>query len=225
MILLSDPRVAAVPSADDGEEFVDLRELPELRLDGRAADPAGAYARLRAGVVDRLLAAQRALPGGLRLLVVEGYRPYQAQLAIFTGYRDELRRRHPDWSPQRLHRETTKFVSPVEVAPHSTGGAVDLTLCTDDGGELDLGTAIDATPEDSADACFTDAPSIVGVARRHRQIMVDALGGAGMVNYPTEWWHWSYGDRYWALITGAPRTRYGPVDLAAARSIPVPAER
>ncbi|WP_406059483.1 M15 family metallopeptidase [Micromonospora sp. NBC_00860] len=225
MILLSDPRVAAVPSADDGEEFVDLRELPELRLDGRAADPAGAYARLRAGVVDRLLAAQRALPGGLRLLVVEGYRPYQAQLAIFTGYRDELRRRHPDWSPQRLHRETTKFVSPVEVAPHSTGGAVDLTLCTDDGVELDLGTAIDATPEDSADACFTDAPSIVGTARRHRQIMVDALGGAGMVNYPTEWWHWSYGDRYWALITGAPRTRYGPVDLTAARSIPVPAER
>ncbi|MEU4470177.1 M15 family metallopeptidase [Micromonospora sp. NPDC023888] len=225
MILLSDPRVAAVPSADDGDPLLDLRELPELRLDGRAADPAGAYARLRAAVVDRLLAAQRALPAGMRLLVVEGYRPYQAQLAIFTGYRDELRRRHPDWSPQRLHRETTKFVSPVEVAPHSTGGAVDLTLCTDDGVELDLGTAIDATPEDSDDACFTDAPTISATARRHRQIMVDALGGAGMVNYPTEWWHWSYGDRYWALMTGAPHTRYGPVDLAAARSVPVPAER
>ncbi|MEU8184749.1 M15 family metallopeptidase [Micromonospora sp. NPDC049044] len=225
MILLADPRVAAVPSADDGDPLLDLRKLPELRLDGRAADPAGAYARLRAAVVDRLLAAQRALPAGMRLLVVEGYRPYQAQLAIFTGYRDELRRRHPDWSPQRLHRETTKFVSPVEVAPHTTGGAVDLTLCTDDGVELDLGTAIDATPEDSDDACFTAAPTISATARRHRQILVDALGGAGMVNYPTEWWHWSYGDRYWALITGAPRTRYGPVDLAAARSVPVPAER
>jgi hypothetical protein len=23
------------------------------------------------------------------------------------------------------------------------------------------------------------------------------LTAAGMVNYPTEWWHWSYGDRYW----------------------------
>ena len=21
---------------------------------------------------------------------------------------------------------------------------------------------------------------------------------AGFVNYPPEWWHWSYGDRYWA---------------------------
>ncbi|MEH1165589.1 M15 family metallopeptidase [Micromonospora sp. CPCC 205539] len=215
MILLSDPRVAAVPSADDGDPLVDLRELPELRLDDRAADPAGAYARLRTGVADRLLAAQRALPAGIRLLVVEGYRPYQAQLAIFTGYRDELRRRYPEWSPERLHRETCKFVSPVEVAPHSTGGAVDLTLCTEDGVELDLGTAIDDTPEDSGNACFTDAPQISATARRHRQMMVDVLGGAGMINYPTEWWHWSYGDRYWALITGAPSTCYGPVDLAA----------
>lgn len=211
MILLCDPRVAAVPGADDGEPLVDLREVPELRLDERAADPAGAYARLRRGVVDRLLAAQRALPDGLRLLVVEGYRPYQAQLDIFTGYQEELRRGHPDWSPGRLYRETTKFVSPVEVAPHSTGGAVDLTLCTVDGAELDMGTEVDATPEASGNACFTAASSIGAVARRHRQIMVTALAGAGLVNYPTEWWHWSYGDRYWALLTGAPHTRYGPV--------------
>ncbi|WP_341719123.1 M15 family metallopeptidase [Micromonospora sp. FIMYZ51] len=211
MILLCDPRVAAVPGADDGEALVDLRERPELRLDERAADPAGAYARLRRGVVDRLLAAQRALPDGLRLLVIEGYRPYQAQLDIFTGYRDELHRNHPDWSPERVHQETTKFVSPVEVAPHSTGGAVDLTLCTDDGVELDMGTVVDATPEASHNACFTTATSIGATARRNRRILVTALAGAGLVNYPTEWWHWSYGERYWALLTGAPRTRYGPV--------------
>ncbi|GGM20352.1 D-alanyl-D-alanine dipeptidase [Micromonospora sonchi] len=211
MILLSDPRVAAVPGADDGEPLVDLREVPGLRLDERAADPAGAYARLRRGVVERLLAAQRALPDGLRLLVIEGYRPYQAQLDIFTGYRDELRRRHPDWSPERVYRETTKFVSPVEVAPHSTGGAVDLTLCTRDGAELDMGTVVDATPEASRNACFTAASSISTLARRHRRILVTALTGAGLVNYPTEWWHWSYGDRYWALLTGAPQTRYGPL--------------
>jgi hypothetical protein len=34
----------------------------------------------------------------------------------------------------------------------------------------------------------------------------------GFVNYPTEWWHWSYGDRYWALATGAPAACYGPVN-------------
>jgi D-alanyl-D-alanine dipeptidase len=22
------------------------------------------------------------------------------------------------------------------------------------------------------------------------------------INYPGEWWHWSYGDKYWAFIKG-----------------------
>jgi zinc D-Ala-D-Ala dipeptidase len=36
------------------------------------------------------------------------------------------------------------------------------------------------------------------------------------VNYPTEWWHWSYGDSYWALTTGAPAAIYGPIDLTGS---------
>ena len=143
---------------------------------------------------------------------------------LFEGYRDGLAARHPEWTPPRLHRATAKYVSPDDVAPHSTGGAVDLALCTADGVELDLGTAMDASPEDSAKPASPTPPGGRPTSR-HRRILVAALGGAGLVNYPTEWWHWSFGDRYWALITGAPRARYGPVDLAAARSMPVPAER
>jgi hypothetical protein len=37
---------------------------------------------------------------------------------------------------------------------------------------------------------------------------------AGMVNYQTEWWHWSYGDCYCAHATGAETTLYGPIHLA-----------
>ncbi|MGA5300547.1 M15 family metallopeptidase [Nucisporomicrobium flavum] len=211
MILLSDPRVAAVPSRDDGDRLVDLRDVPELRLDGRAADPAGAYARLRSEVASRLVDAQSKLPDGVRLLVVEGYRPRAAQQAIFTGYQEELRRLHPSWGEARLRVEASKFVSPVEVAPHSTGGAVDLTLCTPEGIELDMGTPVDATPVESDDACFTGARNISAAAGENRRVLIDALTAVGLVNYPTEWWHWSYGDRYWALTTGAGQTRYGPL--------------
>lgn len=215
MILLCDPRVAAVPTGENGDPLIDLRHVPELRLDARQADPAGAYARLRSAVVDRLLHAQRTLPDGLRLLIVEGYRPPDQQAAIFAGYHAELHRRHPAWTPRRLHTETSKFVSPVEVAPHLTGGAVDLTLCTANGVELDMGTAVDDTPDDSHNACYTAARGIPAEARRNRRILCAALGRAGLVNYPTEWWHWSYGDRYWALMTGAPASRYGPIRLDA----------
>jgi zinc D-Ala-D-Ala dipeptidase len=211
MMLLSDPRISAVPVVDNADPLVDLRQTPGLRVDHRLADRAGRFALLRREVRDRLLAAQRALPDDLRLLVVEGFRPPEQQQQIIDDYRAELRRRQPDWSPERLHTETSKFVSPLDVAPHATGGAVDLTLCRPDGVELDLGTPIDATPLASDNACFTGARNIQVPAWHARHILVGVLRGAGLVNYPTEWWHWSFGDRYWAARTGAPHARYGPV--------------
>ena len=39
----------------------------------------------------------------------------------------------------------------------------------------------------------------------------DVLLAAGLVNAPTHWWHWSYGDQYWALVTNATHARYGAV--------------
>jgi D-alanyl-D-alanine dipeptidase len=218
MILLCDPRVAAVPAADDGDPLIDVRDVPQLRLDDRAADPHGAYALLRREVVDRLLYAQRSLPFGLRLLLVEGYRPPGAQTATPDRYAAELRRRHPDFSPGRVHEETPTYVSPVNVAPHSTGGAINLTLCTADGVELDMGTALGATWQGGGNDCFTGARHIPRSARWNRRIMWDALSRGGLVNYPALWWHWSYGDRYWALLTRAPRARYAPVRLTPLAS-------
>jgi D-alanyl-D-alanine dipeptidase len=39
-----------------------------------------------------------------------------------------------------------------------------------------------------------------------------ALDGAGLVNYPPEWWHWSFGDRYRAMVTGARWHSTGPAN-------------
>ena len=108
----------------------------------------------------------------------------------------------------------SRYVSPPEIAPHCAGAAVDLTLCTADGVELDLGTPVNASPEESGGACYTGHPGLPAAARRNRDLLGAALAGAGFVNYPTEWWHWSYGDRYWALATGAPAARYGPYSAA-----------
>lgn len=60
-------------------------------------------------------------------------------------------------------------------------------------------------------ACYLDAPEVSRHARANRELLASVLQGAGLVNYPTEWWHWSYGDRYWALVTGAPAALYGAV--------------
>ena len=75
---------------------------------------------------------------------------------------------------------------------------------------------MNATPEQSDGACYTEAVNITDEARSHRALLGGALTASGLVNYPTEWWHWSYGDRYWALTTGAPHALYGPPDDAVA---------
>ena len=69
--------------------------------------------------------------------------------------------------------------------------------------------------EESDGACYTDAGNVGCEAQANRRVLRDALSAAGLVNYPTEWWHWSYGDRYWALETGAPAALYGAKELDA----------
>nr|WP_272595487.1 M15 family metallopeptidase [Streptomyces libani] len=208
---MADPAVAAIPVEECGEPLVDVRTAaPALRVAENRHDALGNFAFLREGVLQRLLAAQESLPDGLRLQFVEGYRPPGLQRRYFEEYADELRAAHPDWDAARLHRAASRYVSPPEIAPHSAGGAVDLTLVTAEGDEVDMGTPINASPEESDGACYTAAPDLTPAARAHRRVLNAALTAAGLVNYPTEWWHWSYGDRYWALATGAEHALYGP---------------
>jgi zinc D-Ala-D-Ala dipeptidase len=204
-ILLSDERVRAMPVAESGE--------PLVRLPAGLA-PAGAL--VRAGLADRLTAADLHLPRGVQLRVVEGYRPVEAQRAIIASYAVQVQAHHPGVDGAELARLTSRFVSPVEVAPHVAGAAVDLTLVDACGEELDLGTPIDATPEDSDGRCYFAAAGIGADARAHRDLLATVLRGQGLVNYPTEWWHWSFGDRYWALLTGARHALYGPLSATVA---------
>jgi zinc D-Ala-D-Ala dipeptidase len=208
IILMGDPRLTAIPVSDNGEELTDVRGHG-LRVSTFRADGASDFAHVRAGLAARLLQATAELPRGVHLLLIEGYRPPALQRRYFESYLRSLRATAPDSNEERLRMLASRYVSPPEIAPHSAGAAIDLTLCAGDGTELDLGTPVNATPEQSAGACYTRRPSVGGEARRNRDTLARALRAAGLVNYPTEWWHWSYGDRYWAMATGAPSAIYG----------------
>ncbi|WP_433546469.1 M15 family metallopeptidase [Streptomyces sp. CA-294286] len=212
IVLMADPRIAAVPVRECGEALRDVRESG-LRTGEERLDEKGYYAHLRTGVVQRLLRAQESLPAGLRLVMVEGYRPPALQREYFEEYEAELRALHPHWTATELRSAASRYVSPPEIAPHSAGAAVDLTLADADGRELDMGTPMNASPEESAGACYTHALGLSPQARANRSVLGAALSAAGLVNYPTEWWHWSYGDRYWAWRTRAAEARYGTREI------------
>ncbi|MER5436620.1 M15 family metallopeptidase [Streptomyces sp. NPDC002588] len=217
IVLMSDPKVTAIPVVECGERLVDVRRSGSLLVDARKEDPADAFAYLRDGVLGRLLKAQAMLPHGLRLLFVEGYRPPSLQREYFVEYANQLRASHPGWSDGQIHSAVSRYVSPPDVAPHSAGAAVDLTLADASGRELDLGTRMNADPEESNGACYTHALNINEEARTNRNLLNSALTAVGLVNYPTEWWHWSFGDRYWALVTGEAAALYGPKEITLRR--------
>jgi zinc D-Ala-D-Ala dipeptidase len=102
-----------------------------------------------------------------------------------------------------------------DLPSHSAGAAVDVTLCETDGRELSLGTPVRPSivdyPDPPDDPRYFEAPGVTTEEGVHRQLLGGALSAVGLVNYPPEWWHWSYGDRYWAFVVGRPAARYGPV--------------
>lgn len=210
MILLSDPQVISIPLQDCGEPLAEVASLPSTVLDPRERDEAGAYGRVRIGVLERLHSASKELPEDVRFLVVEGHRSSTEQARRFALYEDRLRRSGVT-DPADLRRRASAFVSPIEVAPHCAGAALDLTLIDADGVELDMGGAVNGHRTGDEGHCAMEASGLSSSARRNRDLLTRAMRSAGFVNYPTEWWHWSYGDRYWALITKAGSAIYGPV--------------
>lgn len=78
----------------------------------------------------------------------------------------------------------------------------------------DCPTRVNASPEESDGACYTDAPGLSDRAHTNRATPGRALAAAGTVPYRTERWHWSFGDWYWALLTQRPAALYGPVELS-----------
>ena len=90
---------------------------------------------------------------------------------------------------------------------HQAGAALDITLATADRKPLDMGTNMQAfTP------LTPTALDVPDTARQNRDLLVDTLAAQGLINYPDEWWHFSYGDRLWAEVTGHTQAFYAPID-------------
>lgn len=199
-LLLSDPTVRAIPVLDCRQPLV---ELP-------FGGPAQGVGRLaRSGLADRLADASELLPVGLRFHLSEGYRPQKRQEQIIADYALALRRSYPELDGTELEVLQSRYVAPLDVAPHVCGAAVDITLADGDG-PMWMGSELDATPEESGGRCYTAAANIDAEGASNRKLLCTALEAVGFVNYPSEWWHWSYGDRYWAVNTGASHAIYGP---------------
>lgn len=205
--LFSYRELAAVPVAECGEPLVAMESDPVSGV--RTAKLA--FPWIRAGALDRLRRAGRALrrrDGRLHLHVFETYRSLARQRQGYEHYLAEFGNSRPELDRDALIEFVHLHVAVPDVAGHPTGGAIDLTLASDDG-PLDMGSAYGdfSTPLYHAFAEGTTEPQ-----RANRMLLREVMVEAGFAPFTGEWWHFSYGDREWAAIWGRDAALYRQVE-------------
>lgn len=220
VVLIADSRVLAIPVVENHEPMVNVRIEGGILLGPSPEIPNNQdYYYMRKTVYKKLLAAQQRLPKGLHFCLYEAYRSLELQQQLFQNRLTKIKALHPDWSYEQQFTETTRLVSPVinldgsmNIPPHSTGGAFDIYLVDDRGEAVDMGIHPKDWLEDKEGVVSqTDSQEISPVAQHNREIMNRALQAEGFANYPAEYWHWSYGDRYWAYVTKESKAIYNSV--------------
>lgn len=168
---------------------------PRVRLLGCYWHEGWTFARpdtlLRPLTAQHLYAAANALPDGFGFAIWDAWRDPRLQRVLHdTVYQDSSLApgfvAPPDPRPDRC-------------PPHASGGTVDLTL-TWHNRPLALGTLFDAfVPAAGAAYLEPDGPE---APRRLRRLLAHAMRSQGFVVHPQEWWHWEFGTRMWAAVTG-----------------------
>ena len=197
--------------------MVDLTKQQEIAYGPSPEIPNNTnYTKLRKTVYEKLIQAQAILPKGLYFILYEGYRSIDLQKMLFDNRFKTIKNLNPDWSQDQIFIETTKLIAPVinqdntmNIPPHSTGGAIDIYLIDERGKPLDMGIHPKDWMNDDSTISLTASQLITAEAKNNREIMSKALISVGFVNYPTEYWHWSYGDRYWAYHKNQSHAIYG----------------
>lgn len=207
LLSIASPEILTIPIIENHEPMIDLIDYPGLVYGPSPEIPNNTdYTKMRKMVYLKLKQVQALLPQGILLCLYESYRSLSLQKALFDARFAKIKKQHPDWPHAQLFTETIKMVSPVinqdgsaNIPPHSTGAAVDVYLIDEHHKAIDMGIHPKDWMEDlDGSRSFTASTKISEHAKKNRKILSEAMTTAGFVNYTYEYWHWSYGDRYWA---------------------------
>lgn len=180
--------------------FIDLRYSTPQNFMGR--DLYGELERVyvQPDVALKIKKAQamlRELDSNLSILVFDGVRPLSIQKKMW----DEVQL--PTW-------KKGKFLSnPAYGSIHNYGAAVDVSLCTVSGQELDMGTAYDDTAMlayPTHEAVFLSQGKLTKEQVKNRQLLRRIMYGNGFFGIQTEWWHFN------ACTRDSARARYKLVE-------------
>jgi len=164
--------------------FVDIRYATEHNFTGKPVYKQGKCFLHPEALACFEKAIRIARPLDYSFRVFDAYRPTEAQWALWN------------------HTPDPNFLAdPNKGSPHSRGVAIDLTLCTPDGKDLDMGTEFDAFTPLSHHG-VTEGISVE--AQKNRVILMGIMTAAGWDFYRNEWWHYQlFNSKQYQLYSDA----------------------
>mgnify|MGYP001277646014 CR=1 FL=1 len=181
--------------------------------------------KLREEVVNRLIKVNEYLKlknKSFYLLIYDSWRPIEVQEYMFNrAFNFECKRLDIDASVNDIDqyplvkKTIEKFWAYPSFderypPPHSTGGALDITLADMYGNTINMGSDIDQMDEKSRPDFyknFENKEAIIWNDRRN--LLNEIMNKFDFVQHPNEWWHFSYGDQLWAWKTKKANAIYG----------------
>jgi len=218
----TDIRLAEIPVEECGEGLFDFRKHPEKRV-YMMPDPSypaegpefnsglPRNSQLRAAAAMRLQQMVGFLdyfaphfgyePKQIDIQVCDALRSENVQVFLFGLLMQKTAAEHPALSDAEVYTNVSKIAAPPgQPYIHPSGAAVDIRLWNTKTKEfLDMGEF--GAPWAKDPSTFpTFAENITEKQKRNRLYSLVAATHTGLVNYPGEWWHVSYGDcmhAYW----------------------------
>lgn len=167
---------------------------------------------VRFTVLNKLIEAQKLLPPNWKLVLKAGYRPLTVQYLILKKLVETTKLANPDWSGDAINNHVKKYISDPKLVcpPHSTGGAVDIDI-------LDISKIImidmGCPPNTDSKIAYIFYDKLTKTQKDNRLIVLNAMLKAGFAPLASEWWHFQYGETYWAAFYGHPITKYDTIKL------------
>lgn len=163
-------------------------------------------ALLRKTVANKLYRIADQLPDDVYIKI---YRTYSSRISLSKIWNEEINRmqnENPDMGKAKLlsilkkkHADPT-----ANMGGHDTGAAIDIALCDKNGNDFDYGSKYrDKKIKHSNEE-----------QKKNRKYLTKLMKSQDFVNNPTQWWHFSYGDKTWALYRGK---RFGAIYDAAEK--------
>ena len=167
------PDTSFIRLADYSDEFrYEIRYATTNNfLEAKVYDCAECYTRVKTA---------RALMDANRDFMEQGYR-----IKFFDCYRPN----DVQYKMWEIVPNPQYVANPVKGSVHNRGGAVDITLVTMDGEELDMGTGFDYFGR----RAYHDFLDLPGEVLANRRLLKETMERYGFASIRTEWWHYNFG--------------------------------